>query len=60
MTVGWILGGFRGIVVGVAISGFLVYPVIARAVHRLGIWTPGLDFAAVGVVAVAIILGKSL
>ena len=46
MALGGWLGGFQGLVIGVAASKLMDYPVLAWAVARHGLWLPGLDLAA--------------
>jgi O-antigen/teichoic acid export membrane protein len=56
MLIGGILYGTFGIVVGVAVSKFIAYPVLAFYLHRHGIWMPKLDLsalvAAFGIIAI--------
>ncbi|MBX9627202.1 MAG: oligosaccharide flippase family protein [Gemmataceae bacterium] len=48
MFVGGAAGGVPGLVVGYAAAPVLAYPVaVAVAYRRYGVWTPGLDLAAV-------------
>jgi O-antigen/teichoic acid export membrane protein len=43
MIVGGLLGGYFGLVLGVAMSPLLNYPVLAWAVSRYGVWMPTRD-----------------
>ena len=47
MTVGGWLGGMRGLIIGVACTDVLRYPVTVWATQRYGGWMPELDLAAV-------------
>jgi len=57
MALGGFLGGFEGLVIGVALSKLLDYPVLAVSVHRYRLWLPALDFCAFGISAAVIGLG---
>jgi len=48
MAVGGWLGGMRGIVIGVALTDVLNYPVLAWTASRHRVWMPRLDLAAIG------------
>jgi O-antigen/teichoic acid export membrane protein len=43
MIVGGVLGGYFGLVLGVAVAPVLNYPVLAWAVSRYGVWMPARD-----------------
>jgi len=47
MAVGGWLGGMRGLIIGVACTDVLRYPVTVWATQRYGGWMPALDLAAV-------------
>jgi hypothetical protein len=60
MIVGGLLGGYFGLVLGVAMSPVLNYPVLAWAVNRYGVWMPVRDLAFLLASAVAITAGVLL
>lgn len=45
MAIGGFLGGAKGLIIGIAVSRFLLYPFIAIYAKKYGIWTPWLDIA---------------
>ncbi|MBM3288881.1 MAG: hypothetical protein FJY92_01895 [Candidatus Hydrogenedentes bacterium] len=49
-----------GLIVGVALPEYIVYPVLVWAVRPYGVWLPKLDFAAVAAAGVVIAIGLSL
>ena len=48
MAVGGWLGGMRGLVIGVALTDLLNYPILAWTARRHRVWMPRLDIAALG------------
>ncbi|GMW01289.1 MAG: hypothetical protein AMXMBFR84_24260 [Candidatus Hydrogenedentota bacterium] len=45
MLIGERTGGFAGILAGVAIAGYLNYPLLAASVYKYRVWMPALDAA---------------
>jgi len=60
MTVGGLMWGFHGVLVGMAVSKVADYPVLAWALHRHRLWLPWLDFAAFGLSVILCLLGLAL
>jgi O-antigen/teichoic acid export membrane protein len=48
MIIGGIYGGAKGVIIGIVVSKYLDYAVIALFVRRYGVWLPMLDVAALG------------
>ena len=57
MWIGHVYGGFTGILIAIAISDLVNYPVLALCVRRYGAWLPALDLAGFFAAAGTIILG---
>jgi O-antigen/teichoic acid export membrane protein len=57
MTVGGLLGGEQGLVIGMAAAPLLMYPVLAWCVRKYNAWMPGLDALAALAAAILISLG---
>lgn len=53
-------GSHIGIVIGVALPEYILYPVLVWAVRRYGVWLPKLDFAALATAGVVIAVGVLL
>lgn len=60
MVVGGWVGGFKGLVIGVAASKVLDYPILAWSVSYHKLWMPKLDLPALGVCGAVIGLGWRL
>ena len=45
MAIGGVLGGLRGLLVGMTIARFLEYPALVVLIRRYGVWLPWLDLA---------------
>ncbi len=58
MIVGGWYGGTAGLIVGVAVSKFLTYPVNAWFARRYGVWLPILDMAAFGACGLFVVIGR--
>jgi hypothetical protein len=57
MAVGGWRAGYEGVIIGVAASRFLSYPVSAFFVRRYGVWLPTLDLLAFGTSGAIIFIG---
>jgi O-antigen/teichoic acid export membrane protein len=49
IAVGYWLAGTPGLLIGYALSGLLQYPFLAAFIQRQGVWLPGLDLCALGI-----------
>jgi O-antigen/teichoic acid export membrane protein len=54
MGVGWHFLGLPGLLMGVAFSDLLNYPVLVLCIRRYGVWLPRLDFAGFGISALVV------
>jgi O-antigen/teichoic acid export membrane protein len=57
MGVSYYIADFQGIVIGIAISNFLFYPVIILGTRKYGLWTPIVDFSYFLVILVILVIG---
>jgi O-antigen/teichoic acid export membrane protein len=57
ITIGALQADLLGIIIGVAVSRFGDYPLLAWAIRRHGVWMPGLDLGTLAVSALVISLG---
>lgn len=57
LCIGATFYGVRGLILGVAVSAWMAYPLLVLFVRRYRIWTPKLDFLAMFAVAGAVGLG---
>ena len=53
-------GAHIGVVIGVALPEYFLYPVLVWAVRRYGVWLPKLDITAMALAAIVIALGLIL
>lgn len=57
MAVGVLTAGFEGVVVAIAISPLLAYPVTAWAIHKHRMWMPSVDAMSVGFATTLVAVG---
>lgn len=60
MALGGFLYGMPGVIVGVAVPEFLLYPILVLCVRKYGVWLPALDLTGLAAAAALIALGFSL
>lgn len=60
LLIGAFTGGVFGVLIGAAVGEVIGHVVLLGYVRRYGIWTPGLDFAALAISAVVISIGWGL
>ncbi|WP_425398147.1 oligosaccharide flippase family protein [Aeoliella sp.] len=60
MTIGYQLDGVSGMILGIAVSRYLDYPILAWAIRRYEVWFPALDLAIALSTCVIILCSRNL